>query len=61
MCFNNKQGWNEDKCRCERKELIDRGMYDKGIIWNPSNCECECNKWYDVGQYLDHRNCMYRQ
>ena len=44
MCFNNKQGWNEDKCRCEHKELIDRGMYDKGIIWNPSNCECQCNK-----------------
>ena len=58
---NNKQGWNEDKCRCERKELIDRGMCDKGIIWNPSNCECECNKSCDVGEYLDYRNCMYRQ
>ena len=21
--FNNKQRWNDDKCRCERKELID--------------------------------------
>ena len=38
---NNKQRWNEDKCRCECKELIDKGMYDKGFIWNPSNCECE--------------------
>ena len=23
---NNKQGWNNDKCRCECKELIDKGM-----------------------------------
>ena len=22
--FNNKQRWNEDKCRCECKELIDK-------------------------------------
>ena len=27
---NNKQQWNEDKCRCECKELIDKGIYDKG-------------------------------
>ena len=26
---NNKQRWNEDKCRCECKELIDKGMCDK--------------------------------
>ena len=35
---NNKQCWNNDKCRCECQKLT-----DKGIIWNPSNCECECN------------------
>ena len=23
---NNKQAWNNDKCRCECKELIDKGM-----------------------------------
>ena len=23
---NNKQRWNNDKCRCECKELIDKGM-----------------------------------
>ena len=23
---NNKQRWNEDKCRCECKELIDKGI-----------------------------------
>ena len=25
---NNKQIWNEDKCRCEYKELIDKGIKD---------------------------------
>ena len=29
---NNKQRWNEDKCRCECRELIDKGMCD-----NPAN------------------------
>ena len=33
--WNNKKRWNEDKCRCECKELIDKGTCDKGIIWNP--------------------------
>ena len=54
---NNKQRWNEDKCRYECKELIDKGVCDKGSIWNPSNCECECDKSCDVGQYLDYENC----
>ena len=40
-CFNNKQRWNEDKYRFECKELIDKGVCDKGFIWNPINCECE--------------------
>ena len=26
---NNKQRWNKDKCRCECKELIDKGICDK--------------------------------
>ena len=25
----------------ECKELIDKGICDKGFIWNSSNCECE--------------------
>ena len=29
---NNKQPWNEDKCRCECKELIDKSVCDKGFI-----------------------------
>ena len=52
-----RQRWNEDKCRCECKELIDKGICDKGFIWNPSNCECECDKSCDVGEYLDYKNC----
>ena len=27
---SNKQGWNDDKCQCECKELIDKGVCDKG-------------------------------
>ena len=49
---NNKQLWNNDKCRCECKELIDKGVCDKGYIWNPSNCECD--KSCDIGEYLDY-------
>ena len=41
---NNKQKWNEDKCRCECKELIYKRICDKGFIWNPSNWECPCDK-----------------
>ena len=29
---NNKQLWNNDKCRCECKESIDKGRCDKGFI-----------------------------
>ena len=29
---NNKQKWNKDKCRCECKELIDKGVCDKGYV-----------------------------
>ena len=54
---NNKQRWNKDKCICQCKELIDRGIWDKRFIWNPSNCECECDKSCDAGEYLDYENC----
>ena len=39
------------------KELIDKGVCDKGFIWNPGNCECECDKSCDIGEYLDYENC----
>ena len=45
---NSKQRWNEDKCRCECKELIDKGSCNKEFIWDPNNCECECTNSYDV-------------
>ena len=44
---NNKQRWNDDKCWYECKELIDKGVCDKGSISNPSNCDhenCKCRK-----------------
>ena len=50
VCIN-KRIWNEDKCRCECKELIDKGIWDRGFTWNPSNSECECDKLCDVGDY----------
>ena len=58
---NNKQSWNKDKCRYECKELIDKGVCDKGLIWNFSNCECEYYKACDVGEYLDYKNCKCRK
>ena len=41
IIFDSKQRWNKNKCRCECKELIDKGTCGKGFIWNPSHCECE--------------------
>ena len=59
---NNKQKWNEDKCRCEcREELSDKERCDKGFIWNPSNCNCECDKSCEIGEYLDYENCKCRK
>ena len=31
--YNNKQSWTKNKCRCECKELIDKGVCDKGFIF----------------------------
>ena len=59
--LNNKQRWNEDKCRCACKELIDKGVCDKGFIWNPGNCECKCDKLCDIGEYLDFENYKCRK
>ena len=58
---NNKQRWNNDKCKCECEELIDKGMCDEVFIWNLSNCECECDKSCDIGEYLDYKNCKCRK
>ena len=58
---NNKQKWKKGKCRCECKELIDKGECDKGYIWNPSNCESKCDKSCNIGEYLDYKNCKCRK
>ena len=58
---NNKQRCNDDKCRCECKKLIDKGVWDKESIWNPSNHECECDLSCDVDEYLDYENCKCRK
>ena len=58
---NNKQCWKNDKCRCECKEFIGKGMCYEGFIWNPNNCECECDKSCNVGEYLDYANCKCRK
>ena len=58
---NNKQGWNEDKCRCKCKKLINKGRCEKVFIWNPSSCECECDQTWDVGGFLDYENCKCRK
>ena len=55
---NNKQRWNEDKCRCECKELVDKKICDNGYFWNPSNCQFECDKSCGIGEYLDYKNCV---
>ena len=55
------QHWNNGKCKCECKELSEKGVCDKRSILNPSNCECECDKSYDVGEYLDYENCKCRK
>ena len=44
----------------ECKELIDKGVCDKGSTWNSSNCEFACDKSCDVGEYLDYENCKCR-
>ena len=49
------------KCRCECKELIYKGVCDKGFICNPSSCECECDKACDIDEYLDYESCKCRK
>ena len=58
---NSKQRWNKDKCRCECKELIDKGVRDKGLIFNPSNYKCECDKSCNTSQYLDYLDCRCKK
>ena len=52
-----KQRQNEDKCRCECRELIDK----ERLIWNLSNSKCKCDRSCDVREYLDYENCKCRK
>ena len=58
---NNKQLWNDDKCRCKCKELFYNGAYDRGLVLNPSSFQCECDKSCDVSQYLDYEKSKCRK
>ena len=59
---NDRQEWNENKCKCECKEdLVSKLVCDKGYMWNPSTCSCECDRYYETGQYLDYKNCVCRK
>ena len=50
------------KCRCGcKEERIVEGICGKGFIWNPSYCNCECDKSCGIGEYVDHKNCKFRQ
>ena len=59
--YNNKQIWNDDTCRCDCNEDF-AGIINctKGYMWNLSTCKCQCDTWYKPGQYLDHKNCIYK-
>ena len=58
---NKEKRWNDDKCRCECKDLNDKGACDKGFIWNSSNCECECYKSCGFSEYLDYKSCKCKR
>ena len=58
---NNKQIWNSDTCRCDcNEDFASIINCNKGCTWNPSTCECQCDVWCKPGQYLDHKNCVYK-
>ena len=58
---NNKQIWNSDTCRCDcNADFANIINCTKGYMWNPSTCECQCDTWCKPGQYLDHKNYIYK-
>ena len=58
---NSKQIWNSDICRCDCNEDF-AGIINctKGYMWNPNTCECQCDMWCRPGQYLDYKNCIFK-
>ena len=51
---SDKQLWNNDKGRCECKEVTDKGTCDDRSIWNPSTCKFD--KSCNVVEYLKYAN-----
>ena len=59
---NDRQEWNENKCRYECKEdLVNRLACARGFMWNPSTCSCKCDRYCETDQYLDYKNCICRK
>ena len=58
MFCNNKQRWNEEKCRSKCKELVDKKVCHNRYFGNPSNCQCEYDRSCGIGEYLDYKNCV---
>ena len=50
---NNKQHWNDDKCRCEVKNRLIKVYVIKDLFGSQQSC--------DVGEYLDYKNCKCRK
>ena len=57
LVCNYEQRQNEDTCRRECKELIDKVFCHTGFNCNPSNYECECDKSCIKREYFDCKNC----
>ena len=57
---NKKHCCHKNKCRCECKELIDKGVCDKEFIWNPSNVSVNVIKRV-VLVNLDYEHCKCRK
>ena len=50
-----------DTCSCDcNEDFVDKMVCEKGYMWNPSTCACECDMWYKPGQYLDYKNCVWK-
>ena len=58
---NDRQRSNKDKCKCECKELMDKGRCNEEFKRNPRTCECECEKSCDVGEYSNYMVCKCRK
>ena len=52
---NNKQRWNDNKCRCECKKFLTKDLF--GILVT----ECECDRSCDIDEYLDYENSRCRK